>query len=64
METISCWLARTIICAKHYSKRIVNNSYLHLGIFSGRELVDVIPWAFVTPMVPAWRVASAEKFNS
>lgn len=46
VETISCWLARTIICAKHYSKRIVNNSYLHLGIFSGRELVGVMQWGY------------------
>ena len=36
----------TIICAKHYSKRIVNNSYLHLGIFSGRELVGVMQWGY------------------
>lgn len=46
VETISCWLARTVICAKHYSKRIVNNSYLHLGVFSGRELVGVMQWGY------------------
>ncbi len=37
VETISCWLARTIIQTKHYSRRFVNNSYLHLGVFSGRD---------------------------
>ena len=39
VETISCWLARLVIVNKHYSHRFVNNSYLHLGIFSERELV-------------------------
>ncbi|EDX2467219.1 protein mom [Salmonella enterica] len=46
VETISCWLARTIIQTKHYSRRFVNNSYLHLGVFSGRELVGVLQWGY------------------
>ena len=46
VETIPCWLARVIICAKHYSHRIVNNSYLHLGVFSERELVGVMQWGY------------------
>ncbi|EFX7712539.1 protein mom, partial [Shigella flexneri] len=46
VETISCWLARTIIQTKHYSRRFVNNSWLHLGVFSGRDLVGVLQWGY------------------
>lgn len=46
VETIPCWLARVIIANKHYSKRFVNNSYLHLGVFSGRDLVGVMQWGY------------------
>ena len=30
---IPCRDARAIIIAHHYSHRVVNNSYLHLGVF-------------------------------
>ncbi|WP_211224858.1 hypothetical protein [Neptunomonas japonica] len=46
VETIPCWLARTIIAARHYSHRFVNNSYLHLGVFAERELVGVMQWGY------------------
>lgn len=46
VETISHWLARAVIVSKHYSRRFVNNSYLHLGVFSGRELVGVMQWGY------------------
>ncbi|MGL4722894.1 MAG: protein mom [Scandinavium sp.] len=46
VEVISCWLARSIIATKHYSKRFVNNSYLHLGVFSDRDLVGVLQWGY------------------
>ncbi|MFJ5428588.1 protein mom [Pectobacterium actinidiae] len=46
VETIPCWLARIIIANKHYSQRFVNNSYLHLGVFSGRDLVGVMQWGY------------------
>lgn len=46
VETIACWLARAVICQHHYSRRFVNNSYLHLGIFSGRDLVGVMQWGY------------------
>lgn len=46
VETISCWLARLVVVNKHYSHRFVNNSYLHLGIFSERELVGVMQWGY------------------
>ncbi len=47
VETISCWLARTIIQTKHYSRRFVNNSYLHLGYSA-----DVIWLAFSSGDMP------------
>ncbi|MEA1063955.1 protein mom [Erwinia sp. HR93] len=46
VETIPCWLARAIVVAKHYSGRFVNNSYLHLGVFSGRDLVGVLQFGY------------------
>jgi len=46
VATIPVWLARLVICNFHYSKRIVNNSYLHLGIFNGRDLVGVMQWGY------------------
>ena len=46
VETISCWLARSIIQDKHYSRRFVNNSYLHLGVFAGRNLVGVLQFGY------------------
>ncbi|WP_447871169.1 Mom family adenine methylcarbamoylation protein [Serratia fonticola] len=46
VATIPVWLARLVIVNFHYSKRVVNNSYLHLGIFEGRELVGVMQWGY------------------
>ena len=46
VETIPCWLARVIVSTKHYSKRFVNNSYLHVGVYEGRELVGVMQWGY------------------
>lgn len=46
VATIPSWLARTIIAARHYSKRFVNNSYLNLGVFAGRELVGVLQFGY------------------
>ncbi|EOF5314644.1 protein mom [Salmonella enterica] len=46
VETIPCWLARLVITEKHYSHRFVNNSYLHLGVFSHRDLVGVMQWGY------------------
>lgn len=44
---IECWLARLIVSAKHYSRRFVNNSYLHLGVFAGRDrLVGVLQFGY------------------
>ncbi|EAQ6051910.1 protein mom [Salmonella enterica] len=46
VETIPCWLARIVIASKHYSRRFVNNSYLHLGVFCGRDLVGVLQFGY------------------
>jgi len=46
VATIPAWLARLVIIKYHYSKRIVNNSYLHLGVFNGRDLVGVMQWGY------------------
>ena len=46
VEVISSWLARSVVATKHYSKRFVNNSYFHLGVFSGRDLVGVLQWGY------------------
>ncbi len=46
VETIPVWLARALICRFHYSGRVVNNSYLHLGVYSGRDLVGVLQWGY------------------
>lgn len=47
VAAIECWLARLIISSKHYSHRFVNNSYLHLGVFAGRDnLVGVLQFGY------------------
>lgn len=46
VATIPVWLARLVNSHFHYSKRVVNNSYLHLGIFDGRDLVGVMQWGY------------------
>ncbi len=57
--TIPVWLVRLVICHFHYSKCLVNNSYLHLGVFEGRELVGVMQWGYaMNPRSGARVVAS------
>ena len=46
VESIESWLCRTIITAKHYSGRFVNNGYVHLGIFNHRHLIGVMQWGY------------------
>jgi len=58
VETIPCWLARAVVVSKHYSGRFVNNSYLHLGVFSGRELVGVLQWGYALNPSSGKRVVS------
>ncbi len=35
-----------IIVSKHYSRRIVNNSYIHLGVFLAGQLVGVLQFGY------------------
>lgn len=47
VAVIDCWLARLVISSKHYSHRFVNNTYLHLGVFAGRDrLVGVLQFGY------------------
>lgn len=38
--------AVAIIIERHYSRRIVNNSYIHLGVFIGGELLGVLQFGY------------------
>ena len=42
----ACRDARAIIIAHHYSHRVVNNSYLHLGVFREGALEGVLQWGY------------------
>jgi len=43
---IPCRQAREIIIKHHYSHRIVNNSYLHLGVYLAGELCGVLQFGY------------------
>lgn len=43
---IPCALAREMILRNHYSHRIVNNSYVHLGVFYRRNLTGVLQFGY------------------
>lgn len=38
--------ANTIIRSRHYSGTVVNNSYIHLGVFAGGELLGVLQYGY------------------
>ena len=40
-------LARQVIIERHYSGRIVNNSYVHLGVFIGGEMLGVLQFGYM-----------------
>ncbi|HBC0987554.1 TPA: protein mom [Escherichia coli] len=59
VATIDCWLARLVISTQHYSHRFVNNSYLHLGVFAGRDhLVGVLQFGYAMNPSSGGRVVS------
>ena len=39
-------VARSVILANHYSRRIVNNSYIHLGVFMDGHFVGVMQFGY------------------
>ena len=43
---IPCKDARAVIIANHYSRRVVNNSYIHLGIFRDGAFVGVMQFGY------------------
>lgn len=43
---IPCRLAREIIIKHHYSHRVVNNSYLHLGVYLAGQLAGVLQFGY------------------
>lgn len=57
---IPCRDARAIIIAHHYSHRVVNNSYLHLGVFREGALEGVLQWGYA--LCPARAVNAANTF--
>ncbi len=46
VKVIPVWLARAIIRDKHYSHKVVNNSYINLGVFADNEIVGVIQFGY------------------
>lgn len=43
---IPCATARAVIIEHHYSHRVVNNSYLHLGVYREGAFVGVLQWGY------------------
>lgn len=43
---IPCSAARAIIVRHHYSHRVVNNSYLHLGVYREGAFEGVLQWGY------------------
>ncbi len=47
VKVIPVWLARAIIRDKHYSHKVVNNSYINLGVFAAHsDIVGVIQFGY------------------
>lgn len=43
---IPCATARAVIIANHYSRRVVNNSYIHLGVFLNGAMEGVLQFGY------------------
>ncbi|HJA76171.1 MAG TPA: hypothetical protein H9774_04810 [Candidatus Desulfovibrio gallistercoris] len=48
---IPCTTAREVIRREHYSHSVVNNSYLHLGVFREGAFKGVLQWGYA--LIPA-----------
>ena len=46
VETLDRRVARGVIRDRHYSRSVVNNSTLHLGVFQRHELVGVLQYGY------------------
>ena len=51
MAQIPCTTAREVIRREHYSHSVVNNSYLHLGVFREGAFKGVLQWGYA--LIPA-----------
>jgi hypothetical protein len=50
--------AKEVIRAQHYSHSVVNNSYLHLGVYIGREFVGVMQYGYALCPARAGKVVA------
>lgn len=55
---IPCATARAVIIEHHYSHRVVNNSYLHLGVFREGAFVGVLQWGYALNPARAGKVVA------
>ena len=53
---IPCATARAVIIEHHYSHRVVNNSYLHLGVFREGAFEGVLQWGYALNPARAGKV--------
>ncbi|WP_221931100.1 hypothetical protein [Telmatospirillum sp. J64-1] len=58
LATIPRAQAVEIILAHHYSRRIVNNSYIHLGVFLEGELMGVLQFGYALNPAAASKVVA------
>jgi hypothetical protein len=50
--------AKAIITAFHYSRRVVNNSYLHLGVYIDGSMIGVLQFGYMLNPASAGKVVS------
>lgn len=55
---IPCATARAVIIEHHYSHRVVNNSYLHLGVFREGAFEGVLQWGYALNPARAGKVVA------
>lgn len=55
---IPCATARSVIIEHHYSHRVVNNSYLHLGVFREGAFEGVLQWGYALNPARAGKVVA------
>lgn len=58
---IPCAHAREIICRNHYSGRVVNNSYVPLGVYLSGAFVGVLQFGYALNPARAGRVVSGTR---
>lgn len=61
VAAIPAALARELVIKHHYSHRVVNNSYCHLGVFYKRNLAGVMQWGYALCPARAGKVVEGTK---